>query len=519
MINRDHPVFGAPLAAVALLALILTAGPASAVQQYHFDISVAAGGAARVDMPVEASVDLTTFLGGIPGALDPATFQVVELDLASSVIDAGVFFQFDAAPDFDPAGHAVGNLVFVMNDTTPALSTRLYRVLFDVAGACLDCPAPPVVPTPVVVDSLLYENQQTFRVATPRADYYYHREGAGLASVFDVADQDWLSFHDVPGSGSGGEYRGIPNMVYNQYSSSSSFFHPGFRNATSTLVSSGPLKVTIRSATNDPFNKWVVLWEFYPTFARMTVEQTGATNGGAYWYLYEGTPGGVLDMGDVIVRPDGTTTSALDNADQWETALTDPQWLYFRDTTASRYLYLSDDSGDTLPDSHRSMGSSMTVFGFGRVLNTSDNALVGRMTGTGRTFTMGLGEDHTTAADEIAGATLPLGVTVGEPTAGYASGVGDLPRGPVLHQNSPNPFNPETVISFTLTSPGAVRLAVYDMAGRLVRILADGDLGAGTHNRTWDGQDENGRVAASGVYLYRLVSGGTTLLGKMTLVE
>lgn len=103
---------------------------------------------------------------------------MVEVDAEGSVLDEAVPFQFDADAAFDPALHAVGELVFVLNDTTPAFANRRYRVLFDVAGACGECPPPPAVPAPTTLDSLQYEGQATWLISTASADYYYHREGA-----------------------------------------------------------------------------------------------------------------------------------------------------------------------------------------------------------------------------------------------------------------------------------------------------------------------------------------------------
>lgn len=73
-----------------------------------------------------------------------------------------------------------------------------------------------------------------------------------------------------------------------------------------------------------------------------------------------------------------------------------------------------------------------------------------------------------------------------------------------LEQNAPNPFNPTTAIRFSIPEIGRVYLAVYDVNGRLVRVLIDGELSVGAHEVTWDGRDEVGHEVASGVYLARL---------------
>lgn len=68
----------------------------------------------------------------------------------------------------------------------------------------------------------------------------------------------------------------------------------------------------------------------------------------------------------------------------------------------------------------------------------------------------------------------------------------------------PNPFNPTTTISFVNPAEGHVRVAVYDVAGRLVRVLAEGPIGSGRASVVWDGRDARGRQLASGVYFARL---------------
>ena len=88
-----------------------------------------------------------------------------------------------------------------------------------------------------------------------------------------------------------------------------------------------------------------------------------------------------------------------------------------------------------------------------------------------------------------------------------------------LHQNHPNPFNPSTTISFSLKSRGHANLAVYDVAGRLVRVLIDGVMEAGPRDVTWDGRDNAGRGVASGVYFYRLEAGEFIETRKMVLLR
>lgn len=100
-----------------------------------------------------------------------------------------------------------------------------------------------------------------------------------------------------------------------------------------------------------------------------------------------------------------------------------------------------------------------------------------------------------------------------------AIGGGDPPPATVLTGAHPNPFNPRTTISYHLAAPGPVRLEIYDPAGRLVRTLVDALLPAGGHRTVWDGRDDAGRNATSGVYLVRLRTDGYAGAGKLILVR
>jgi len=98
-------------------------------------------------------------------------------------------------------------------------------------------------------------------------------------------------------------------------------------------------------------------------------------------------------------------------------------------------------------------------------------------------------------------------------------GDGVVPRAFAVAQNHPNPFNPSTAIEFKLPARRHVRLGIYNLDGRLVRNLLDGDLPAGEHVVTWNGRDDAGRDVASGTYLYRITAGRDVVTRKMTLAR
>jgi hypothetical protein len=96
---------------------------------------------------------------------------------------------------------------------------------------------------------------------------------------------------------------------------------------------------------------------------------------------------------------------------------------------------------------------------------------------------------------------------------------GESPAGKAfLMQNSPNPFNPNTRIVYEVPGTGRVTLRVYDVKGKLVRNLVDGEQEAGPHAITWNGRDETGRRAVTGVYLYRLTFAGEIVDTKKMLM-
>ena len=109
-------------------------------------------------------------------------------------------------------------------------------------------------------------------------------------------------------------------------------------------------------------------------------------------------------------------------------------------------------------------------------------------------------------------AGLVQGVSVTDaPYAGVAVGV--------LSQNYPNPFNPATLIKFSVRAPGDVTLRICDVEGRALRTLVDGWRGPGEYRVMWDGKRDDGTAVASGIYFYRLETGGLTATRKMVLLK
>jgi hypothetical protein len=92
-----------------------------------------------------------------------------------------------------------------------------------------------------------------------------------------------------------------------------------------------------------------------------------------------------------------------------------------------------------------------------------------------------------------------------------------------LNQNHPNPFNPSTVISFTVpggsTSRNEVSLMIFDVRGALVKTLVRGGVTGGRHEVTWNGTNDRGVQVASGIYFARFVTGGYKEMRKLVLLR
>ena len=122
--------------------------------------------------------------------------------------------------------------------------------------------------------------------------------------------------------------------------------------------------------------------------------------------------------------------------------------------------------------------------------------------------------DFQTVDTPTPGAPNEIPTAIAEQTAG-------VPEAFRLHGNWPNPFNASTTIAFDVERTVPVHLVVYDVLGRRVRTLYGGEtLTAGHYRTSWNGRDDEGRQAASGVYLYQLIAGADfTAVGRMALIR
>lgn len=124
-----------------------------------------------------------------------------------------------------------------------------------------------------------------------------------------------------------------------------------------------------------------------------------------------------------------------------------------------------------------------------------------------------------TTTENAAGETLDLAVDFSAAWAA-AKPLAAVPLANSLSQNYPNPFNPETTIRYDLSSDAIVSLAIYNIAGQVVRKLVDGEaLAAGQYQAVWDGRNESGASVASGMYFYLFRAGDYLAKRKMVLLR
>ncbi len=88
-----------------------------------------------------------------------------------------------------------------------------------------------------------------------------------------------------------------------------------------------------------------------------------------------------------------------------------------------------------------------------------------------------------------------------------------------LYTNYPNPFNPTTNISFSVSSKSMVQIAIYNVKGQRIKTLCSEILDKGEHDIIWDGKDENNNPVTSGIYFCKMKNGSIVLTNKMVLMK
>jgi hypothetical protein len=124
-----------------------------------------------------------------------------------------------------------------------------------------------------------------------------------------------------------------------------------------------------------------------------------------------------------------------------------------------------------------------------------------------------------TAKNNITSVTNPVPYDGSDYNRTGVEEVSRTPAGFRLEQNYPNPFNPSTRISFSVFKPGDARIEIYNPLGRCVRTFVMAQCSPGPHEVEWDGSDNNGQSAGSGIFIFMLSDGSRSVSKKMIKLE
>jgi hypothetical protein len=86
-------------------------------------------------------------------------------------------------------------------------------------------------------------------------------------------------------------------------------------------------------------------------------------------------------------------------------------------------------------------------------------------------------------------------------------------------KNYPNPFNPETTISFEISESGKTEVEIFNVKGQKVKTLLNENLEFGSHSIVWDGRNDKGEQVSSGMYFYRISVNGNQKTSKMLMLK
>jgi subtilisin family serine protease len=229
-------------------------------------------------------------------------------------------------------------------------------------------------------------------------------------------------------------------------------------------------------------------------------DRTGFSREYGLGYLYQNGPVANSFRGTAVLNPEGVQTFY---------AIRNSGLVYDGSgslvTEARKYGFLTHGFADTASLSPYDQSYCISTGPFNIAPGASDTAC----------FVMMGGRDVTALQSAVSSAR----ARYRQATPVDDGGEPRLPSTFELEQNFPNPFNPETVISYTLRHADQVSVAIYNLLGQQIATLVDERQNAGYYSITWDGRDHNGRPVASGVYFYRLKAGDTEQTKKMILLK
>lgn len=228
--------------------------------------------------------------------------------------------------------------------------------------------------SPVQISECRYEDRAHFLVHTENLTYYFDQQGGGFSRIIDQDGNDWISFKMEPWGiypdGAASAFRGIPNLVFQQVDDGAG--HPGHNKCVSEAKGN-----TITSGSLSGLWEWT--WTFSDAHATLDITKTDPDR--AYWFLYEGTPGGSYKpgqsyFGSDLGGPESTEYDFYKGNILWGNF----QWMYAGTSMAKGALYMVQTEADQHSDMISFLGNTsegiaspdgMTVFGFGRGKETN----------------------------------------------------------------------------------------------------------------------------------------------------
>ena len=313
---------------------------------YRAPITVTSTAVQR-DALISVAVDFQAMLDtiGDDAPFDPDSIRVVEVEPDGAIVSPIVPFEFQ------PSGiEGVGTLRVQLDGDTAAGQARSFHVYFDtIFGGHVPVAAAERVS---VTRDELWNGLAVTRIEAGGTTYYFDPAGGGLAGMVDADGNDWISWNSSEGAD--GRLRGIPNAVHPQ-----GLMHPGEGGSTTSITWTGPLtsEFVVQSANG----RWRASWRFSEHAASMTMESVD----GPYWFLYDGTPGGALELDtDIVIRSTGESTAARTS---WSGDLVGAEWLAVADPNVGRSILLTNHQDDAAVDSYDPL-DTMTVLAFGRVV-------------------------------------------------------------------------------------------------------------------------------------------------------
>jgi len=259
----------------------------------------------------------------------------------------------------------------VENRLTPGIEDKMVHGMeVQYPGPMVEVKYHSLMPEGIRITEGYYQGRPHFIVHTPGAIYYYDKAGGGFSRMIDRTGEDWISFRPEPWgeypASAASAFRGIPNLVHGTAEAGAG--HPGHEQCSSEQTGANKIRTTSGSGV------WQWEWTFEPGYARLDILRVSPD--APYWFLYEGTPGGVFDPqrqffgtdkgGPLYVQPDFYKEDKV--FDYW-------QWAYFGHDDCEALLFIAQAEPDTLTDTFSYLGHTgagisstdgMTVFGFGR---------------------------------------------------------------------------------------------------------------------------------------------------------